>query len=219
MNTFAKIALAATLLTAPIAANAALVFDYSPDTTGFNSTFVASNIASQQNFLVSFTLATATTLNGADIYSECPTFGCGGGVGDAVVIKFRSDVGGSPDTVNLLTLNSTISAIDSLGSSANPAVQRLHADFTGTSFAAGTYWFGLSGVNEIGWSLDFSLPSNGWWQLGGDSLQFGNNNVTAAFNLYGGTVPEPASWAMMIAGFALVGAAQRRATRRRALTA
>lgn len=46
------------------------------------------------------------------------------------------------------------------------------------------------------------------FQFGPDGFNGGVQNLTFSFN--NGTVPEPASWAMLIAGFGLVGAAMRR---------
>ena len=58
------------------------------------------------------------------------------------------------------------------------------------------------------------------FQYGQDGFNGGIQNVT--FSFASGNVPEPASWAMLIAGFGLTGAAMRRrqaSTLRRAVTA
>jgi hypothetical protein len=61
-------------------------------------------------------------------------------------------------------------------------------------FALETISFTSSGISYV----EIQQPSNGW-MFAVDNIQFN-----------GGAVPEPASWAMMIAGFGLVGAAMRR---------
>lgn len=201
-------AVAAMALAAP--AGAVVVVDRSVDVVGILPGAVALNDSSQ-NFLIQFSLATATTLNGADVYSQLVTSGA------AVTIKFRADVGGAPDLTNLAVLSSSISAVDSQGASSSPTILRGHADFAPLSLAAGTYWFGMSSAGpDIGWNFNFDVPGvTNMWQLNGDTLQFSFNDVSfptqAAFRLYGGgVVPEPASWALMIIGFGAVGGALRR---------
>lgn len=215
-----SIVAAALALSLASGANAAVVVDQSPDATGFTSEFIATNTVNDQNFLAAFTLSTATTLDGASIYSTCIAAGCTTlNIGAAVLIKFRADVAGAPDTINLFSFNSVISAIDTQGSTANQALKRVYASFAPTNFAAGTYWFGMSGVNEIGLDLSFSFAAAPLWQLLGNALQLEyGTSVSAAFQLEGvGGVPEPGTWGMMIAGFGLIGVAVRR--RRLALAA
>jgi PEP-CTERM motif len=209
-----KFIVAAALTCASVAAQAAILVDQSPDTIGFNQNSLAANIASSQNFLIKFNVGAATTLTGFDIYSSCNSFGCPPiSAGAPVVVKFTADLAGAPDFANILSFATTLTAVDSFGSTANPAVLRLHADVT-LPVAAGDYWFGISGDNiEIGLSLGDPLNSP-IWLLTGNSGQFdGSSFIGAAYNVYAGAsggVPEPASWAMLIAGFGLTGAAMRR---------
>lgn len=174
---------------------------------GLTPGFTGSNSAGGQNFISSFTLASATTLTGASIYSDCINFGCGPTPGTGVVIKFRSDIAGVPGSVNLFDFNTVVNAVDSSGSSANPSIQRIFATFAPTTFAAGTYWFGMTGVAEIGLSLA-NPSSSEVWVLAGDTLQV-SLPYALAFQLES-TVPEPASWALMIGGFAVTGLTMRR---------
>lgn len=186
---------------------ASVLVNNSPDATGFVASFNASNRATGQNFLFRFTLTSAAKLTGASIYS---TFGAAA-VGDGVVFKLRSDAGGQPSAINLATFSSTLDAVDNLGSTANPALRRLHASFMSGVLAPGTYWGGLSGTNEIGMDIAFN-GSGQLWQLSGDNNQFALGS--APFQIEGiGAVPEPATWAFMILGFGLVGGAMRSARR------
>ena len=190
-------------------AHGSVVVDRSVDVIGLQPGFNAVNQAASQNFLVEFTLGAPTVLTGGDIYSD---FGVV--LGTPVVVKFTTSVGGAPDTSSLISLTSVLSAIDTDGSSSNPSIKRLHADFAPTPFAAGTYFYGLSGSGtEIGWNIGFNTPgSDAAFQLSGNDVQFSfNNDAAFAFRLEdGGTVPEPATWAMLVVGFGLTGAAARR---------
>ena len=73
--------------------------------------------------------------------------------------------------------------------------------------------FGGAGGGPFGGSLDFiNGPSNLSFQPNFGSLYFENG----AFGTYRGVaaaVPEPATWAMMLCGFGLVGAASRQRSR------
>jgi hypothetical protein len=213
-TTLHKLIFAAAIAMAALPAQAAIVVDKSVDVLSMPAGFNATNAANSQNFLVRFTLGSATTLTGASIYSA----GSFVSLGDGVLIKFRNDVEGGPDLSNFAALNSSLSLINSDGASSNPTIQQLYASFTPLALSAGTYWFGMSGsTSDIGWEIDFgSATGTPAWQLSADSLQFAFGPTAAlSFRLYdgaplGGAVPEPASWAMLIAGFGLTGATLRR---------
>ena len=180
-------------------AAAAVVVDRSVDTIGLAAGFNASNVASQQNFLVRFSLSAATSLTGADIYSAFNPVT----VGTGVTLKFRNDVAGAPDTNDLFNFTSTVSEIDSVGSSTNPSIQRLHANFAALDFAAGDYWFGMSGTgDDIGWNIDFNnlTPSDAYQLSGSDLLSTTGLTAALAFNLYDGAnaVPEPTSLPLVL---------------------
>ena len=211
------IAVAAFTITAP--AHASVLFDASADTVGMDVDFVASNYTyglatSGQNFLMKFTLAGNSMLTGVDIYSTCRVSGClPGGVGTAADVRIRNDVGGFAGPTNLHFIETTISAIDNEGSSTFSDLERLHASFSPIALSAGTYWIGLAGrETEIGLNIKFNEPQSNAVLGNGDAF-FGSPPVyTAAFRVLGnaGGVPEPAAWAMMLAGFGLVGSALRR---------
>jgi hypothetical protein len=88
----------------------------------------------------------------------------------------------------------------------------------------GEYWVhGTSGSDNYTWNTNgfftdaaITYLGNTWAVNGGGGpvyLGFLVNDVADGYwgpNLYGGVIPEPAAWAMMIAGFGLVGFAARR---------
>ena len=218
MNALYRLSLAAIAVLSSGALCAAPVVDHSPDALNLThlSPFLAANTAGGQNFLAHFTLTSDTTIGGASIYSSCATVVCSGlSIGTAVVTKIRSDAGGSPDAFNLFTISSLVTAIDSMGSTFEPNVQRIHTDFSSFTLLAGDYWIGISGASsEIGWNLQFDTPSAGLWQLSGDSLtsSLGGNNIEAAFQIDGAVneTPEPATTAMVAAALVLMGGLRRR---------
>ncbi|WP_310497034.1 PEPxxWA-CTERM sorting domain-containing protein [Sandarakinorhabdus sp.] len=66
------------------------------------------------------------------------------------------------------------------------------------------------GAQRLCWHTG-SGTLNGGWRLGNDtSLNSASNFERLMFTNTGGAIPEPASWAMLMAGFGLVGAAMRR---------
>lgn len=215
------IGLAALGIAVAAPASAAPIIDQSPDVLApFSTNFTASNTTNGQNFLVQFTLANTAQIGGFSIFSIFSGFPSA----VPVTIKFRNDNAGTPDTVNAFTFSTVLSAIDNLGSSANPSLQRLHADFAPLTLGPGTYWAGLSGTGgEIGWNIDFNHGAGGApaCQFGGDTLQFCfSSNTALAFTVDGvsvGGVPESATWAMLILGMGVVGAGLRHRRREAAL--
>jgi len=89
------------------------------------------------------------------------------------------------------------------------------------TLAAGTYWFALQNADAgngdyVYWDIN-NGPSVAYENTIGNVngyLQPGTNST--AFTLYTSQAPEPASWALMLGGFGLVGGAMRR--RRTSLT-
>lgn len=188
--------------------NATIVFDQSPNVIGLAGGSIATNTSTGQNFLLKFSLGTATAIDGFDIYSSIGAVT----LGTPVIVKLRNDIAGSPSSVNDYVFSTTISAIDLSGSSNNANLKRLYADFAATTLAAGDYWIGMTGnPSSIGWDLDFGLPGNDAWQLENDALLFSlGGSIAFAYRVHGEAVPEPAAWTMMIGGFGLAGTALRR---------
>ena len=209
----ASLGIAAAFVSAPAAAG--VVFDRSVDAIGGLSggSFTASNITGGQHFLVHFSLGSATNLSGADIYSSCPTQGCGGAVNDGVTLQFRSDIAGVPAGIDLFNFTSTISTVDSNGTTLNPNIRRLHADFSAIALAAGDYWFGMSGINEIGWDLEFGNNGTGdTYQANGANPFSSLGSAAHPFRLYGdqNAVPEPASGGLLLMALGGMGYVLRR---------
>ncbi len=206
--------LAVALMATPVAASAATVLvDNSVDAIGLTPGFNASNTTGGQNFLSAVTFASGVTVGGFDIYSDFESQGGPNQQGFAVTLRIRGDDGGAPGASDLFTLTSTITTVDNIGSSTSMTLKRLHADFAATNLAAGNYWFGLSGTDEIGFNLAFNAPgANGLWILSGANNGGSLPDTLAAFRVLGtaGSVPEAATWVMLIAGFGLTGATMRR---------
>lgn len=210
-------AAAAALGLAAAPASAAVLFDDAP--AGFTPANYV-NQAGGQNFLMRFTIGTGATVNGLDIFTSS-TFAT---LGKAVTIKIRADNGGSPEAANLARIETTLSAIAAVAGQPD-FVRRAHADFGGVALAAGSYWIGMSGTaSELG---IYGFQNGGpdapadQRQLSGDAVTITPSVNNLAFTVYGdvNAVPEPAAWALMIAGFGAVGAASRRRARQTVVAA
>jgi PEP-CTERM motif-containing protein len=191
-----------------VGARAAILIDQSPVVVGGNPNATFTNTAPGQNFLVQFALTQAAQITGFDIFSflSVPS-------GASGTLKLRTDVGGSPSLTNLFSVSLPIS-VDHVGIPTSlPNEERLHiALLTPQSLAAGTYWMGLSGTSsDFGWSNQATGPTTptDQRQLAGDVVTFTPNIQDLPFQVEGtflAAVPEPSTWAMMILGFAGIGA-------------
>lgn len=149
----------------------------------------------------SFTLAQATTIVGFDFGAW--TFP--GDVGTQVDYGFSNSADFAITGTASLTAGAVIPG-DGWGSY---DVRSYSASITPVTLAAGTYWFSLQNAvtangNPIYWDVN-NGPSS--------AFQSGVGAVgSESFTLYSnanGAVPEPASWALMLGGFGLVGGAMR----------
>lgn len=203
MNTKVIAASLAALIAVP--AQAAILVDGSPTGSYYGSW---ANQANGQNFLVQFTLGSASTITGFDIFTCCNY----GDPATPVTVRIRNDVGGSPSAANLYEFNDTVST--EIAFDADTYVSSV--DFAGINLAAGTYWFGVSGsVDELSWSSYNNggpLTPGGQWQLQGNNLQLQPAIYDLAYRVVGtaGAIPEPTTWALLILGFGAVGGALRR---------
>ena len=168
----------------------------------------ASNRAFDQNFLSNFTLTTPAHITGFDVFADFNS----GYAGQGVTIKVRADAGGSPASTNFITVQSTIDSV----SPAYP-MKELTTRFGGFDLGRGTWWFGVSGTgDELSTILyDSARPGQDLYGLQVDDISAhpGASGYHIPFRVIGtaaGAIPEPASWALLIAGFGLTGAALRR---------
>lgn len=187
-------------------ASATILWDYSPDAT-HASVYQGywTNQASGQNFLESVVFDSDVNITGMSIFG-----GTGfGSVGDGTVVKIFN--GASAPGNMLFRLNETVDSIDSLFTTTQSGLSRVHVTFDESRFlAAGTYWFGMSGASLLVQAGLSNVQDNRMWQLGGDTPTFFPNVGDMAFQLEGNTissVPEPATFGLLalgLLGFAFV---------------
>jgi hypothetical protein len=102
-----------------------------------------------------------------------------------------------------------------LGANAGPILARLTGRTDSTGAVIPTAQFRTislvfdTGVDTIGIGKGFAIGLAG---LGASNQRIAYDNIRLDATPLAGPVPEPASWAMMIAGFGLVGGAMRRRT-------
>ena len=178
-----------------------------PDTTTYGQVFVAPGGA-----LTSWTFTTQDSSADGARFVVAAWGGSsisGGELYSASVGATAADANGTDHIysgINLsLAAGSTYIAYLTVAGATNPTGQVV-ASGSGTSPLGGLFVFNNSGgVDPI------AYPAG--WYTGGWSPA--NLEYTAVF----GTVPEPESWALMVAGFGLVGFALRRQTERRTIAA
>jgi hypothetical protein len=204
---------AAVLLFSASAASAAVLASDLPSGNGLSW----SNKDSLQYFLVRFTLAEDSLINGFGIVNSNQS---GGSETFPVTIRYAADVNGElgPITTFQDKLD-TVTPYPAVGSRGLLSV----AHFDPILFTAGTYWMGMSAQGSAAWT--WLGVVDGGPQAPSDQRQFIRGvlrpNPPSVYNLpfvvegeAVAPVPEPAAWALMIAGFGLAGAALR--SRRRA---
>ncbi len=212
----AAIAACATL--AASAASASILASVPSNGSVFSTLADQDNPTVPENYLVQFTLASDSTIDGFDVYTN-PAFGS---VGFNVTVKVRADVGGDP-AANLFEFTDTIDTRTVL----NTSEALVGAHFAGLALSAGTYWMGMSGTSaELGWnSYDYGVAQPASQrQLNIDALVPTPPDIhTLGYQVEGEGpatgpgVPEPATWAMMLVGFGGLGAVMR--SRRKLATA
>jgi hypothetical protein len=185
----------AALFATPSRAVAAIVWDYSPATTGADINGPWSNISSIQNFSDQFLLGQDTTLTGMDIYARDgdPS------IGQSVTVRLWSDNGGTPGTL-LQAFTEALAAVDTQSAGSDPFVRRAFANFVNpVSVLANTrYWIGMSGTDsELGQLTLTGLNAPGDnTTVGFDGTTFSTNYSIGdqAFRLHGNAtaVPTPA---------------------------
>jgi hypothetical protein len=206
------VAAAALLASAPAASAAILASDL-PSGNGL----AWSNKDSLQYFLVRFTLTEDSLINGFGIVNSNLS---GGSETFPVTIRYAADVDGALGPIT--TFQDKLDKVTPYPAVGSHAVLSV-ANFDPILFTAGTYWMGMSAQGSAAWT--WLGVVDGGPQAPSDQRQFIRGvlrpNPPTVYNLpfvvegeAVAPVPEPAAWALMIAGFGLAGAALR--ARRRA---
>jgi hypothetical protein len=199
----AKYIVAALLATSALPAGAATVFQSLPDLTIAPNGNWCSSCEGAYRAFDSFTLGSAETIASV-------TFAVSSNYHfpSPVDVSFWNSDGGRPST----QISSAVyapggftSAVDTIYNTTLVSV-----DYS-QSLAAGTYF--VSFYSSTGLAVPSFVGGGGNFYLSGDPRN-GGHGESAAFSLDGatGAVPEPVSWALMVVGFGLVGAAARRRT-------
>jgi hypothetical protein len=179
------------------------------------ATMAVAGSANAAHFIGSYSVDAYTGNNGLQISTQDLPGG----------IDFTLNSIGSWDTETLFKIYTTEGSVDN--SDMIPRPITVHFNFTSpTSFGGdvtGSTYGEVSGRYENGhvtWNDPVFLSftggqlkvtmndadfNSGYYDLGNYGA-----NITARFELVGAAVPEPATWAMMIAGFGMAGAAVRR---------
>lgn len=179
------------------------------------TTFLAVN-SFEQNFLMKFTVTKAVDLTGFAIMTS---FGVAG-VGDKTIFKLRNDLSGTPAASNLYDFSSKVTSVAKFGTDGS-AVATI--SFGPIRLAAGTYWAGFSSLLEERLLAAITSTNNApipvsTYALNEDDMatqRYDGFKLYLPFEALGDVVPvrtvlEPATWSLMIGGFAMAGAGLRR---------
>jgi hypothetical protein len=205
---FLAAAMAAGAMLAAVPASAAVLVSDLP--TG--GAIRWSNKDSLQAFLVRFTLAQDSYIDGFGIVHDA---GSSGGVGFPVTIRYAADVAGGPGAITQFS-DKLDESTHYAGLSGYPMAALSVAHFAPILMHAGTYWMGMSGAgsNNLTWLgvLDGgpSAPADQRQILFGALKPNPPTVYDLPFVVEGRAVPEPATWMLMLGGFGLLGVALRR---------
>lgn len=213
-----KLLLSASALVAAVSpsfANAAIVYNNgAPNTSSGNET-----VAWVQ--AEDFKFASNTAINSAGVYLA--GFGGIGNWDGQFQYTIFGDAGGSPGAA-LQSGSASITPTNTGGAwccGDNAYLFAFNLASTFNAAAGSTYWLGIHAGAVGNFNRDdiywVSTGSNGTLagneSFGGTLTNWASNGAEHAFYLDGARlagIPEPAAWAMMLAGFGLVGAAMRR---------
>lgn len=212
----------AAVLSFSTAAAASTVFDNNPSNTNSSG-----NNPMAQGYYVAqnFALASAASLNGFtyNAYTTSATLPV-----TAVNLNIYANNGGA---VGAQLFGGTFSVLSSIATGTNGYYT--YKDFSvalpNWSLAAGTYFLGLN-VAPSQWDMHWTIVNPGSEGLAGGNY-ISSSGTTGTFNNYAfehvftlsaantqAAVPEPATWAMMLVGFGILGSALRRSRRQPKVT-
>ena len=183
--------------------SAAIIWDYSPATTGGTVTLDWANQSQFQNFAENVSFGAGATLTGIDTYSSS-VFGA---VGDPVRVRIWSDLGGQPDAL-IFDDATTITTVDFDGAAnsdpSNPH-NRKHADFSYLMAPGVTYWIGMSGDGvQLGQLGLIAYDDGRMAQFSGTSFfalpAVGDMAFRLEGRLPGEPVPEPGTLLLLAGG-------------------
>jgi hypothetical protein len=173
-----------------------------------------------------FELAKASTITGGS-FDFSNSAGSGQLPSDLTYTIYANTQPGSPNGPPGAVLATGALTIDSTAFVGNPG-QTPHFDafFTlASSFvaeAATQYWFGVNSpsfTDDVFWVESDFHPAVGFddaskFKSPSDPLNWQRQDQTLAFTLTGAALPEPASWGLLVMGFATLGVTLRRARQR-----
>jgi PEP-CTERM motif len=216
MCTFRKAVAAAALCLLPLIGQAAVVWDQSPATFTSQTllnigpwTGTVSNISDAENYGEFVRFSDAQAVTGMDIYTSASR---NVAVGESVTLRVRAEWEESP---LLYDFNATVRAVDQVGvdpKQSFSSLVRVYATFDEPVLLdAGTdYVVGMSGTtNDIGLAM-FSSRGHSVMHYTDRDFMMAESSRETAFRLHVGAVPEPSTYALLIAGLGFVAFAARR---------
>lgn len=175
-----------------------------PDSQTYGQVFTAPITGKLTSFTLNLNGGVGSLYGGVGSWNGTSNFSYGGGVGSSL---YQSGAVAS-NSAAAYTFNTNISVVAGQLYVAYLSVFGLPTQgLSTTSMPKGT---DVAGVNYFVWANGIS-PTSGSWNYFDN---FGDVQFSASFDK-GGAVPEPATWAMMLIGFASLGSAIRYERRRR----
>lgn len=208
---FYAAACAATLVVTG-AASSAVIVQSLPATTATPAGQIYSS-RTGLNYMVQVVLPTAIDLTG---FSMAGGIAITNTIGTPTLFKIRADVDGKPATTNLYSISDTIDATQGIYYTPFNQLTMLTTNFDPIHLEAGTYWMGLSNNTAFFLTLFNNTPAGERARFNIDTQGSWPTTLPSAFawQVHGevatAAVPEPATWTMLIAGFAMIGSTMRR---------